>query len=267
MTKRALLIGINYFGTPNELAGCINDAKNMGKMLGGRGFQCTYLLDDGSTPPPTRNNILAAIQKFVLAARRGDELVFHFSGHGSHTRDGSGDEDDGRDEVLCPLSGPVITDDTLRRVLTDRLPLRSSLLMVLDCCHSGTAGDLRCTYEDISTTALRPCPEAYREADWTHKLRNRDSTRCKDTRVNVVCLSGCRDTQYSADTFIGNQACGAMTAALLWALDTTQSVNVLRVFHAMSGFLRCSRYGQRPQLSLGNGAQKQSIGGLELFRD
>lgn len=31
--KKALLIGINYFGTKHELAGCINDAKNCRKFL------------------------------------------------------------------------------------------------------------------------------------------------------------------------------------------------------------------------------------------
>ena len=41
--KRALLIGINYIGTANELAGCINDIANISNILINR---CGYNQND-----------------------------------------------------------------------------------------------------------------------------------------------------------------------------------------------------------------------------
>lgn len=41
--RKALLIGINYFGTKHQLAGCINDAKNLREYL---------VRDRGFSPAP-----------------------------------------------------------------------------------------------------------------------------------------------------------------------------------------------------------------------
>jgi len=38
MVKRALIIGINYTGTPSQLHGCVNDAENMHAFLQGQGY-------------------------------------------------------------------------------------------------------------------------------------------------------------------------------------------------------------------------------------
>lgn len=41
--RKALLIGINYFGTKHQLNGCINDAKNMREYLvRDRGFSASH---------------------------------------------------------------------------------------------------------------------------------------------------------------------------------------------------------------------------------
>ena len=36
--RKSLLIGINYFGTPHELRGCVNDANNVKKLVVSIGF-------------------------------------------------------------------------------------------------------------------------------------------------------------------------------------------------------------------------------------
>ena len=36
--KKALLIGINYFGTGGELRGCVNDVNNIKSLIRSRGF-------------------------------------------------------------------------------------------------------------------------------------------------------------------------------------------------------------------------------------
>ena len=65
--KKALLIGINYFGQPGQLKGCINDVANVKKLIMRRGFQDSAdnmkVLHEGTTSvnpatEPTRENII-----------------------------------------------------------------------------------------------------------------------------------------------------------------------------------------------------------------
>ncbi len=91
--RKALLIGINYFGQKGELRGCINDVKNMSSYLfenfGYKREDMVILTDDLTNPmsQPTKQNILRACHWLVKGARPNDSLFFHFSGHGGQTKD------------------------------------------------------------------------------------------------------------------------------------------------------------------------------------
>ena len=117
-------IGINYKGQPNELYGCINDAKNVVKFLRRRGYKSediVLLTDDAmdARSRPTRANIIDAMHWLVKGAQPHDSLFFHCeycvriyiyyirllmtprcldSGHGGQVKDTNGDEVDGYDE-------------------------------------------------------------------------------------------------------------------------------------------------------------------------
>ncbi|KAI9303794.1 peptidase C14, caspase domain-containing protein, partial [Cunninghamella echinulata] len=86
--KKALLIGINYIGSSNELKGCINDVQNIKNFITTRfGFKeedMVILTDDQQEQRfiPTRANIIAAIKWLVGDAQPNDSYFFHFSGHG-----------------------------------------------------------------------------------------------------------------------------------------------------------------------------------------
>jgi hypothetical protein len=118
----ALLIGINYFGTPNELKGCINDVRSLAPFLHQQyGFlyeDMVILTDDQLNPASqhTRANIIRACQWLVAGARPNDSLFLHFSGHGGQTEDLDGEEEDGLDETICPVdfkTSGMIVDDVL----------------------------------------------------------------------------------------------------------------------------------------------------------
>ena len=122
--RKALLIGINYIGQPNQLKGCINDVTKMSTFLhdryGYRREDMVILTDDQSHPmsQPTKANMIRAMHWLVKDARPNDSLFVHFSGtsrqgsslhyiwltirigHGGRTPDLDGDEEDGR----CALS-------------------------------------------------------------------------------------------------------------------------------------------------------------------
>ena len=155
---QALLIGINYFNTSNELRGCINDVHNMTQFMTTRyHFQpddMVILTDDSNNPRaiPTRANILRAMDWLVSGAQPNDNLFFHYSGHGGQTEDLDGDEEDGYDETIYPLDfkqAGMITDDEMHERMVRPLPPGCRLTAVFDCCHSGSALDL--PYEYVST--------------------------------------------------------------------------------------------------------------------
>lgn len=225
--KRALLIGINYVGTQNELRGCINDINNIAAYLqSARGYPSAscIVLSDVATRKPTRANILAAFKELLQGARAGDELWFHYSGHGTLVRDFNGDEASGADSCICPLDynqAGFITDDVIRSEMAAQVPAGARMFMVLDMCHSGTGCDLRYKFDDSSylLNAAAPMPSTYDPAAWVLRQTSYEFKNYARTAGEVFCISGCQDSQTSADAYLGGQAAGALTHSLLASLN------------------------------------------------
>lgn len=84
--RKALLIGINYFGQEGELRGCVNDVKNVSAFLieryGYKREDMVILTDDQQDPRmiPIKENILKAAAWLVRGAQPNDALFFHYSG-------------------------------------------------------------------------------------------------------------------------------------------------------------------------------------------
>lgn len=115
MTKRAVLIGVNYPGTKAELKGCVNDVKRMYACLVDRyGFpeeNITVLIDtDDRYTQPTGRNIRRALGNLVRSAEPDDVLFVHYSGHGTRLPAETGEDDDtGYDECIVPSDMNLIT--------------------------------------------------------------------------------------------------------------------------------------------------------------
>lgn len=90
--RKALIIGINYYGTEHELSGCINDAMNVKEFLvNDRGFSSsshdmvimTDAPENEGTPfYPTVANMLAAFEWLTGYNDAGDSVWLSYSGHG-----------------------------------------------------------------------------------------------------------------------------------------------------------------------------------------
>src|SRR4029450_8203533 len=137
--KRALCVGINnYPGTENDLNGCVNDAKAWAAMLIDHfGFDpqnITMLLDSQAT----KNRVLAASDKLLAGAKKGDVLVFTNSSHGTYVADRDGDETR-YDEAMCPwdMKKNLIIDDELRQRFAN-IPDGVRLTVISDSCFSGS---------------------------------------------------------------------------------------------------------------------------------
>jgi hypothetical protein len=241
--KRALLVGINYLNTPYQLAGCINDAVNMQNQL--KTFfpqQATAyrLLADDRAERPTKAAIMNSIAWLVSGLQPGDNVLFHFSGHGGRVRDTNGDEVTGLDSCIYPLNGStleIITDDELRAALATTVPAGCKCLVILDACHSGSAVDLRYLWESPSQTSI-----AYKE----------DAKYAK-TAGAVLFLSGCRDEQVAADTVDRwGRPCGALTMALLdvWK-SYGPAIKTKYLLWDVRQYLKANGYPQVPCLSSG----------------
>jgi len=151
--RKSLLIGINYTGSSHALQGCQQDVQNMSRFLISRGYptdqQSMVVLTDARSGPfyPSGRNILAAMD--WLVSEPGCCLFLHYSGHGGQVRDPDGDRASGLDDTIVPVDyerNGQINSDTLHRHLVSRLPPNSSLFVVFDCCHSGSAIELPFVY-------------------------------------------------------------------------------------------------------------------------
>ena len=264
--RTALLVGINYRGTADELNGCYNDVVNVATylrtVLGYAPAAITMLTDGnrGSTFPasvaPTRQNILAGLTALVAGMVAGDEAVFHYSGHGTLIRDRNGDEASGYDSCLCPLDyagAGVVTDDEIRTLLVNRVPRGARLYVILDCCHNGTGCDIRYKYEDFSVL-LRP-PSARTAPLWRTQQKAFVQGKYTDTAGEVYMISGCRDEQTSADAYINNAFAGALTYAIFAILRTNQAsirtYSWSTLLRDLRYFMRVNRYDQIPQIMTG----------------
>jgi len=234
MSRKALLIGINYKGTSSELNGCINDVANVKAFLETKGYSDFTILTDDTPQKPTRANILRAIMDLITSG--ATHLFLHYSGHGSWIRDKSGDEADSRDECLVPIdynTAGMIVDDEFTGILRC-LTRRQTLICLLDCCHSGSAMDLAyCLYSNNRGTNMA-------------MVKDGNYPR---TNGKVVMISGCKDSQTSADSYEDNLSQGAATWSFLKAIpNCTTWVALLKKIRAE---LRAGGYRQVPMLSSG----------------
>lgn len=151
--KKSLLIGINYTGSQNELNGCHKDVENVAEFLSYRGYSNdprsqVILRDDmGGAYYPSGHNILAAID--WLVSEPGTCNFFHYSGHGGQVRDPTGNRPSGVLDTICPVDFQErgqMTSDILHEHLVSRLPPSSTLFVIADCCHSGSALELPFVY-------------------------------------------------------------------------------------------------------------------------
>ena len=265
MAKKALLIGINRYKIPGaDLRGCINDVKNMQgvltQMYGFAGKDITVLTDFAATTKAMQ----AAMSKLVREARQGDVLLLHYSGHGSNVQDVSGDEPDRRDEILCPTDldwHKPLLDDWLRKTF-DRLRTGVSLTVIMDCCHSGTNTRVVLPPDAPSIPRYLPNPLDILEAESGRKLRGkvkgslrvssapkREKSDVVDANISELLIAGCRDTQTSADAYIGGSYNGALTYCLVETLKAGGGNISFRALHdGTIKRLKQGGYDQVPQL-------------------
>lgn len=239
VNKKALLVGINYTNTQNELYGCINDVSNVKDRLNSQGFIVTTLTDF-TEKKPTKKNIIDEFTSLIMNSTSGDLLFFMYSGHGSNILDKNGDEKDRYDEMLVSGDLKAILDDELKTLINQYLNKDVTLFCMFDSCFSGTVLDLK-----------------YQFLDSLNYDKYTENSNTTSTLGNVYMISGCTDNQTSADAFINNKPQGAMTWALLESIKS--NITWRELIKSMRDKLKSSGYEQVPQFSSGNFVDIDSI--------
>lgn len=265
MAKKALLIGINKYRVPGaDLRGCVNDVNTIQNILtefyGFAAKDISALTDYAAT----KKAIQGGIKKLIAGGKKGDILFLHFSGHGSNVPDDNGDEADYRDEILCPTDldwNVPLRDDWLRKQF-DKLKKGVSLTAIFDCCHSGTATRAILPPDTAILPRFLPCPldlmatESGRALRGTTRASVRKSSKAKRKKNDIVAASipevlitGCRDTQTSADASLDGSFHGALTYHLASVLRDARGKISYRDLHQQTvRLLRQKDFDQVPQL-------------------
>ncbi len=136
--RKALIVGTDYYKTISPLHGCVQDAYNMKSVLerhsdGTKNFDTLLEISTGDSNFITRKELKNQVE--TLFNDKSDIALFYFSGHGYIESTGGylitsecSDGDDG-----------LAMNDILH--IANESPARNKII-ILDCCHSGIAGNL-----------------------------------------------------------------------------------------------------------------------------
>ena len=132
-----------------------------------------------------------------------------------------------------------ILDDELNNIIMKYLKVGVKLFMLFDSCFSGTVLDLKYNYltQDTDVITINP--------------------KVRDTQGQVIMISGCRDDQTSADTYVNyfnnNINSGAMTFSFLQTIQQLGvNISLKTLIEHMRKILKDNGFSQIPQLSSGN---------------
>lgn len=207
----ALLIGIDEYSDVRDLRGCVNDVEAVRIFLVNQLSVPEEQIRVLTNQEAKRANILQAFQEFLIdnaAIGQGDQLLFHYSGHGSRMRDTSGLEPDGYNETLVPHDARSagiydISDKTLAALL-DRLAASKgdNITVILDSCHSGS-GTRRLETPGTALTRRVPVDERLPPTDLDAEFladiasRGAGPSGWASDGITHVLLAGCRDHEES----------------------------------------------------------------------
>ena len=248
LKARALLFGLNYTGSGNDLQGCINDVINMSTYLASFNIPCKVCTDDNKNPDTTATGMLKNLYELAIQTHKDDlDFVYiHYSGHGTSVIDTSNDEKDGRDEALVPsdfATAGVVIDDVIESLMNNFNP-KTRVVFVFDCCHSGTIGDVK-----------------YR---WVNETKCSVENILCNVQARVITLSGCRDDQTSADAsgvYGDDKFTGAMTSCLINVLKRRPDLkaDAFKLAQALRRELNSKGFSQFPQLCSTHNLAKDKV--------
>jgi hypothetical protein len=250
MNNKALLVGINAYPNPsNNLRGCINDIVDMENFIASKNK--VYQKENIKTltdSRATKKSILDHLNWLLLGASAGDQILFHYSGHGAQLPSQSPSiEQDGLDEIICPYdfrgedaAGTAISDKEFAKIFA-AIPMGVHFVWISDSCHS----------EDLSRKQHLSADTRFRRFNHApqHSVSSPvSSLSAAPIPLHGALLSGCASHQLSADAYINNRFNGAFTHYLIKNLiQYGQDASMQEIVKYVNMDLMDNDYDQNPQ--------------------
>jgi len=264
MNNKALLVGINKYPDPrNELRGCVNDILEMEHFITeANKVYPKKNIKKLTNKEATKKEILIQLKWLIEGAEAGDQLLFHYSGHGAQAPAlFTSLEKDGLDEIICPYD----FDGTNKTSLRDKefaqlfagIPKGVHFVWISDSCHA----------EDLSRDPFKLDEEDFM-ANNTHYrfftgLSHFDNSEDEAndlagiaigkiapiiSPLNGALLSACQSHELSADTYINKRFIGAFTHYLIENLNKySDTKNMRSIIEIVNKDLGKNGYDQNPQ--------------------
>lgn len=239
----ALLVGIDQYISPiNPLKGCVNDINAVEEYLEGRQATDGYKLHTRilRNQDATYQAIIDGFLQHLCQASSEDIALFYFAGHGFQEQSQKEFwhlEPDFKNEALVCYDtlrdgNYGLADKELKYLIEKVAQNNPRIILILDCCHSGTGTrniplGVRLTSED---TRIRPLSSFIFANDETalDELRNSQRVNKKKTGLALpkgkhILMAACRDFQLAKE-YKGedDQHRGAFSYFLI---DTLQRTN------------------------------------------
>jgi hypothetical protein len=250
MNNKALLVGINAYPNPNNnLRGCVNDIVDMEYFITSKNK--VYPKENIKTltdSRATKKGILDHLNWLILGARAGDQLLFHYSGHGAQLPSkGHAFEKDGLDEIICPYdfsdadaTQTAITDKEFAKIFAG-IPNGVHFVWISDSCHSE---DLSRKQHITPNTRFRRFNHEPQDSVYPVAA----SLSAEPIPLNGALLSGCASHQLSTDAYINNRFNGAFTHYLIKNLSQYgQDASIQDIVKYVNIDLMENDYDQNPQ--------------------
>ena len=257
MNNKALLVGINKYPDPrNELRGCVNDILEMEHFSAERSkVYPKQNIKKLTNKDATKKEIITQLKWLIEGAEAGDQLLFHYSGHGAQAPTKfNALEKDGLDEIICPYD----FDGTNKTSLRDKefaqlfagIPKGVHFVWISDSCHA----------EDLSRDPFITDETRYRfftglshfekSEDEIHEQADITIGRIAPiiSPLNGALLSACQSHELSADAYINNRFNGAFTHYLIENLHKyCETKNMKAIIELVNKDLAKNGYDQSPQ--------------------
>ena len=263
MKNKALLVGINKYPDPrNELRGCVNDILDMEHFIAEKNkIYPKENIKKLTDKQATKKGIITNLKWLIEGAAPGDQLLFHYSGHGAQAPTLHAPlEKDGLDEIICPYDFDGTNNTSLRdkefAQLFTAIPKGVHFVWISDSCHAEDLSRDPFKVEEMDDAKYNT---RYRFFLGTDMLKERENEEEKAditignitpiiSPLNGALLSACQSHELSADAYINNRFNGAFTHYLIENLNKySDSKNMRSIIELVNKDLAKNGYDQNPQ--------------------
>jgi pimeloyl-ACP methyl ester carboxylesterase len=289
-TIYALMIGIDSYPAPvPPLRGCVNDITAFEHYLQGRVDRdvCELHIRTLVNETATRQAVIDGFRRHLAQAGEGDVALFYYSGHGSQEQappEFWDIEPDRLNETLvCYDSrtegGWDLADKELAKLLAEVSEKSPHLIVVMDCCHSGSGTrnlmlqetGVRRVETDQRQRPLESFIFAAAEAETLVSSRSpeQNPSGWKLPKGRHVVMSACRDCEEAKEFFGDGQHRGAFSYFLMETLQKANgSLTYRDLFKRANAIVRGRVAAQSPQLEASQLADLDQpfLGGVIAFR-